>query len=113
MVQTDDGYGSDWDGSYYCGMEFTKDINQSLGFLSENYLVNKDGSHTLRLMGDFKADIDLSKEKGLHMPHSIELRIVDEPAMSWKRFLPKTRTSTESTSGRRSAEWMFIRRTAW
>ena len=35
------------------------------------------------------------------------------PAMSWKRFLPKTRTSTESTSGRRSAEWMFIRRTAW
>lgn len=78
VVQTDDGYGSDWDGSYYCGMEFTKDINQSLGFLSENYLVNKDGSHTLRLMGDFKADIDLSKEKGLHMPHSIELRIVDE-----------------------------------
>ena len=46
--------------------------------MSENYLVNKDGSHTLRLMGDFKADIDLSKEKGLHMPHSIELRIVDE-----------------------------------
>ena len=28
--------------------------------------------------------------------------------MSWKRFLPKTRTSAESTSGRRSAEWMFI-----
>ena len=63
VVQTDDGYGSDWDGSYYCGMEFTKDINQSLGFLSENYLVNEDGSHTLRLMGDFKADIDLSKRE--------------------------------------------------
>lgn len=78
VVQTDDGYGSDWDGSYYCGMDFREDINQSLAFLSENYLVNEDGSHTLRLMGDFKADIDLSKETGIHMPHSIELRIVDE-----------------------------------
>lgn len=79
-LQVSSEAGDHWssDDYSYASENLERDQGQNLSYVFYEYQNHEDGSYSLKIQGNFKADIDHSKEEGAHIPHKIELKVSDE-----------------------------------